>query len=111
MRHETFLQSGPEIATVLELRDSSCARDLYIAAVSWLDLFTALDEQPTKLSDLCVAFNLQERPARTMLRLFESWNLLVRSGEQYRVTPQARRYLPRPSAEHLRSYISTLKYK
>jgi cyclopropane fatty-acyl-phospholipid synthase-like methyltransferase len=111
MRQETFLQSGPEIATVLELRDSSCARDLYIAAVSWLDLFTTLDAQPTKLSDLCVAFNLQERPARTMLRLFESWNLLVRSGDQYGVTPQARRYLSRRSDENVVSYIATMKYK
>ncbi len=111
MRQETFPQSGPEIATVLELRDSSCARDLYIAAVSWLDLFTTLDERPASLPDICAAFDLQQRPARTMLRLFESWQLLARSGDRYSVTPQARRYLSRRSDENVVSYIATMKYK
>ena len=111
MRQETFPQSGPDIATVLELRDSSCARDLYIAAVSWLDLFTTLDEQPKNLPNLCAAFELEERPTRTMLRLFESWNLLVRSDDEYCVTPQARRYLSRRSDENVVSYIATMKYK
>src|SRR5271167_2612744 len=110
MRQETFPQSGPEIATVLELRDSSCARDLYIAAVSWLDLFTPLDERPASLQDLCAAFDLEERPARTLLRLFESWQLLARSGDQYGGTPQARRYLSRRSDENVGSYIATMKY-
>ena len=35
---------GPDIAQVIRWRDSSCAADLYIAAVAWLDLFTYLDE-------------------------------------------------------------------
>ena len=36
----------PDIAQVIRWRDSSYAPDLYIAAVSWLDLFTYLDQIP-----------------------------------------------------------------
>jgi hypothetical protein len=66
----------PDIAQVIRWRDSSYSADLYIAAVSWLDLFTYLDQTPATEAELRSHFQIKERPARTMIGLFESWGLL-----------------------------------
>jgi hypothetical protein len=42
----------PDIAQVIRWRDSSYSADLYIAAVSWLDLFTYLDQTPATEAEL-----------------------------------------------------------
>jgi len=57
--------TGPDIAQMIKWRDSSYAADLYIAAVSWLDLFTYLDDNPVTEEELRLHFSLGERPTRT----------------------------------------------
>jgi hypothetical protein len=81
MLHSTLAASipsqlpEPDIAQVIRWRDSSYSADLYIAAVSWLDLFTYLDQTPATEAELRGHFKIKERPTRTMIRLFESWGL------------------------------------
>lgn len=101
----------PDIAQVIRWRDSSYAADLYIAAVSWLDLFTYLDETPATEAELREHFQTKERPTRTMIRLFESWGLLANANGKLHITEAARRYLSRGSSENISSYIATMKYK
>lgn len=102
---------SPDIERLIQWRDSSYAADLYIAAVSWLDLFTHLDGHPVTEEDLRVHFSLRERPARTMVRLFESWGLIdIKSGRLH-ATNAATRYLSGKSADNVASYIATMKYK
>ncbi|WP_315707208.1 MULTISPECIES: methyltransferase [unclassified Bradyrhizobium] len=101
----------PDIAEVIRWRDSSYASDLYIAAVSWLDLFTYIEENPVNEAALRGHFQLKERPTRTMIRLFESWGLLTNVDGKLFATSSARRYLSRNSSENISSYIATMKYK
>jgi len=102
---------GPDIAQVIRWRDSSCAADLYIAAVSWLDLFTYLDETAATEAELCAHFQIKSRPTRTMVRLFESWGLLDNIDGKLLATTSARRYLSRNSGDDISSYIAVMKYK
>jgi len=85
----------PDIAQVIRWRDSSYSADLYIAAVSWLDLFTYLDQTPVTEAELRAHFQIKARPTRTMIRLFESWGLLANADGKLFVTASARRYLSR----------------
>ncbi|KRQ17032.1 methyltransferase [Bradyrhizobium manausense] len=101
----------PDIAQIIKWRDSSYAADLYIAAVSWLDLFTYLDDQPVTEEELRAHFVLRERPTRTMLRLFESWGLISRQSGRLHATPTAVRYLSGNSPDNVASYVATMKYK
>ncbi|MGJ4922731.1 methyltransferase [Bradyrhizobium sp. SZCCHNRI3018] len=101
----------PDIAQVIKWRDSSYAADLYIAAVSWLDLFTYLDGHPVSEDELREHFSLRDRPTRTMIRLFESWGLIAREGGKLHATIEAVRYLSSRSDENVASYIATMKYK
>lgn len=102
---------GPDVAQVIRWRDSSYAADLYIAAVSWLDLFTHLDQIAASEAELCAHFQIKERPTRTMIRLFESWGLLDNIDGKLLATESARRYLSRNSSENISSYIAVMKYK
>jgi hypothetical protein len=102
---------APDIAQMIKWRDSSYAADLYIAAVSWLDLFTFLDGNPVTEEALRLHFSLGERPARTMVRLFESWGLVLKQSGKVRATAAAARYLSANSADNIVSYIATMKYK
>ena len=101
----------PDIAQVIRWRDSSYAADLYIAAVSWLDLFTYLDQTPATEAELRAHFQIKERPTRTMIRLFESWGLLDNVDGKLLASTSARRYLSRNSSENISSYIAVMKYK
>ncbi|MHB0790094.1 methyltransferase [Bradyrhizobium sp. 5.13L] len=102
---------SPDIAQIIKWRDSSYAADLYIAAVSWLDLFTYLDGHPVTEEELRVHFSLRERPTRTMVRLFESWGLISNDSGWLRATAAAVQYLSGNSADSIASYIATMKYK
>jgi SAM-dependent methyltransferase len=105
-----FVRS-PDIAEIIKWRDSSYAADMYIAAVSWLDLFTYLESHPVTEEEMRAHFSLRERPARTMVRLFESWGLIFRESGRLRATEAAVRYLSANSSENISSYIATMKYK
>ena len=102
---------GPDIAQVIRWRDSSCAADLYIAAVAWLDLFTYLDETVATEAELCAHYQIKPRPTRTMIRLFESWGLLDNIDGKLLATASARQYLSRNSSDNISSYIAVMKYK
>jgi SAM-dependent methyltransferase len=101
----------PDVATMIGWRDSSYAADLYIAAVSWLDLFTFLDQNPVTENELCAQFGLKERPTRTMIRLFESWGLVSWEVGRIRATESACTFLSSKSDANIASYIATMKYK
>lgn len=111
MLERISVPSGPDISRLIELRDSSYACDMYIVAVAWLDLFTHLDVAPSTLHELCHHLDIKERPARTMLRLFESWDVLHRQDEIYHLTQASRRYLSRRSEDCVATYIEVMKYK
>lgn len=100
-----------DIEKIIQWRDSSYSNDLYIAAVSWLDLFTWLDGNPATERGIIERFSLKERPAQTMLRLFEAWTLLSQKDGRYHVSNEARRFLSQKSPENVASYIATMKYK
>ncbi|MCP3380581.1 MULTISPECIES: methyltransferase [unclassified Bradyrhizobium] len=101
----------PDISQMIKWRDSSYAADLYIAAVSWLDLFTYLDGHPVTEEELRLHFSLRERPTRTMVRLLESWGLISNQSGRLHATASAVRYLSGNSADNIASYIATMKYK
>ncbi|WP_407185248.1 methyltransferase [Bradyrhizobium centrosematis] len=105
------LDCAPNIAQIIKWRDSSYAADLYIAAVSWLDLFTYLDGHPVTEEELRTHLSLRDRPTRTMLRLFESWGLITREAGRLHATAAAVRYLSGNSPDSVASYIATMKYK
>lgn len=102
---------SPDIEQIIKWRDSSYAADLYIAAVSWLDLFTYLDGRLVTEEELRLHFSLRERPTRTMLRLFQSWGLISNESGWLHATASAIRYLSGNSADSIASYIATMKYK
>ncbi|WP_445220020.1 methyltransferase [Bradyrhizobium sp. Pa8] len=102
---------SPDIEQIIKWRDSSYAADLYIAAVSWLDLFTYLDGRLVTEEELRLHFSLRERPTRTMLRLFQSWGLISNESGWLHATASAVRYLSGNSADSIASYIATMKYK
>jgi SAM-dependent methyltransferase len=107
----TALVRSPDIGEIIKWRDSSYAADLYITAVSWLDLFTYLDGHPVTEAELRAHFSLRERPARTMVRLFEAWGLVFKDSGKIHATEAALRYLSANSEENVASYIATMKYK
>ncbi|HSK40015.1 MAG TPA: methyltransferase, partial [Arenibaculum sp.] len=100
---------GLDTDGLIRLRDSAFATDMFIAAVTWLDLFTKLAERPRTLGEICRDLEIVERPATTMMHLMHSWGLVVTRDGRYEPTEVAHRHLVAGAAQSLIPYFASLK--
>jgi hypothetical protein len=90
-------------------RDGLYAVDMLTAAVSHLDLFTRLAEQPADLPALCRALDVRERPADVMLTLLTAMGLLQNRGGVFSLTTLAREHLVASSPWFIGPYFGSVK--
>ena len=95
-------------SNLLRLRDSVYSADLFIAAVSNLNLFSWLDKNPADLQEVCSSLQIEERPADVMLTLFKSLDLIEEKEGLYYLTELSKDHLIEPSPWFLGPYISSL---
>ncbi|RLG28348.1 methyltransferase, partial [Methanosarcinales archaeon] len=96
-------------SNLLRLRDSVYSADLFIAAVSNLNLFSWLDKNPADLQEVCSSLQIEERPADVMLTLFKSLDLIEEKEGLYYLTELSKDHLIEPSPWFLGPYISSLE--
>jgi SAM-dependent methyltransferase len=103
--------SGPatDPSDLIGLRDGIYADDLVIAAVSWLDFFTWLSENPSDSENICRSLDLAPRPLDVMLTLLASMGLVRNDGGVYRTTELAREHLVKGSPWDLGPFYSSQK--
>ncbi len=100
-------ESDPE--KILRLRDSSFAADLFITAVSYLDLFSWLEAKPSDFETICGNFKIASRPADVMLTLFKSYGFIEEKKHIFYNTGISMDYLCRSSFWNLGPYVESLK--
>jgi precorrin-6B methylase 2 len=98
---------NPEV--IITLRDSSFAADLFITAVSELDFFTWLKNNPSSLQKICSSLNLSERPTDVMLTLFKSYNFAKEEQNIFYVTDVSSNFLNSCSVWDFGAYVKSLK--
>lgn len=105
------LQAKPSTdpTQLIRLRDSIYASDLFMTAVSHLDLFSVLENDPMDLKDICLRFGLQSRPTDVMMSLFKAMGLVIEHRNLHQLTPLAREHLTEGSNWNLIPYLNTLK--
>jgi predicted O-methyltransferase YrrM len=91
--------------TLYQIRDGLYANDLFIAALTGLDLFTWIDAHPGSVDDIARHFGFEVRPVDVMTTLFVAMALLERDGDRLRVTELAREHLVRSSRWFLGPYF------
>ena len=105
-----FLQKPETDPTAIyRYRDGLYAADLLTAALSHLDFFTWLNEQPSNLQSICRLLNIQERPTDVMLTLFTAMGLLEAKGGVFHITALAREHLVKSSVWNIEPYFASLK--
>jgi len=90
---------------IFRYRDGLYAVDLMAAAVTGLDFFTKLAQQPADLKTVCKMFSIQERPADVMLTLFAAMELIRHRNGVFELTENAREFLTRDSYWYLGPYF------
>lgn len=100
---------GLDVDGLIRLRDSAFATDVFIAAVTWLDLFTKLNDRPRSLEEICRDLEVVERPATTMMHLMHSWGLVALRNGRYEPTEIAQRHLVAGATQSLVPYFASLK--
>jgi hypothetical protein len=98
-----------DVSALIRLRDSAYAVDMFVAGLTWLDLFTKLAEQPRSLEEICRDLDVVERPASALMHLVEAWGLVRVEDGRYVPTEIARRHLVRGTPESLVPYFASLK--
>ena len=96
-------------ATIIRIRESAFAYDLFIAAVSYFDFFNRLDKSPSDIDGICRSLGIQKRPADVMLTLFKAYKLVKAKDKKFYLTDTARTYLTGESGFDLSSYVASLK--
>ena len=91
------------------LRDGLMAVDLLGAAVSHLNLFTWLADNPSTLGAICARFQLHTRPTDVLLTLCAAMGLVTQAGGVFHVGARAREHLVDSSPWCLRPYYDTLR--
>ncbi len=94
---------------LLRLRDSIYASDLIIAAITWLDFFSWLSENPSNQETICSVFEIDRRPTDVMLTLLTSMGFIRHEGGKYYVLDLAKDYLVQESSWNLRPYFESMK--
>jgi len=92
-------------AQIFRYRDGFYAVDLMAAAITGLDFFTKLAQQPADLKTICKMFGIQERPADVMLTLFSAMELVRQRNGVFESTETAREFLTRDSYWYLGPYF------
>jgi hypothetical protein len=95
--------------SIYRYRDGLYAADLLTAAISHLDLFTWLNEQPSDLRTICRSLDLRERPADVMLTLFTAMGLLRTENGAFALTDLAREHLVKSSPWNIGPYFDSTK--
>jgi SAM-dependent methyltransferase len=103
------LSSLTDPSSLLRLRDSIYASDLFITAVGHLNFFSWLDKKPADITEICSSFQIKQRPADVMLTLFKSLNLIEEKQGLFDLTQLSKEYLAESSPSYLGPYISSLK--
>jgi hypothetical protein len=102
------MTAAPDPTPLLHLRDGIYAADLAVAAVTELDLFTALGDRCLTPAEVAAALGLAERPVAAMCDVLESLGLVERDGVTVAASPLARAYLAAGSPADLRPYFASL---
>jgi predicted O-methyltransferase YrrM len=100
---------GVSPGRIINLRESAFAADLFITAVSRLDIFNRLEKEPADIDSICRIFDIQKRPADVMLTLFKAYGFLKEKAKKFHLTDIAKTYLLKESAFDLTSYVTSLK--
>jgi len=85
------------------------AVDLLAAAITGLDFFTRLAQQPADLQTICKRFGIQERPADVMLTLFSAMELIRQRNGVFELTENAREFLAKGSYWYIGAYFAAMQ--
>ena len=94
---------------IFRYRDGLYAVDLMAAAITGLDFFTRLGQQPADLKTICKMFGIQERPADVMLTLFSAMELVRQRDESFELTETAREFLTKDSYWYMGAYFAAMQ--
>ena len=104
------LAPSSDPTSIYRYRDGLVAADLLTVALVELDLFSWLQKEGAKSNqEICQQYQLQERPVDVMLTLLTAMGLLLRAGDQVRITPLAAEHLTSESQWNLAPYFACLK--
>jgi hypothetical protein len=95
--------------TLFRIRDGLYAVDLLAAAITGLDFFTRLGQQPADLKTICKMFAIQERPADVMLTLFMAMELVAQRNGVFELTETGREFLAKDSHWYIGPYFAAMK--
>ena len=90
-------------------RDGLAAVDLLAVAISHLDLFTWLADNPATFGAICQKFEIHPRPADVMMTLCTAAGLTTQSGGVFLVTLRGREHLVASSPWNVGPYFSSMK--
>jgi 3-hydroxy-5-methyl-1-naphthoate 3-O-methyltransferase len=96
-------------STIINLRESAYAADLFITVISRLDFFNRIAKEPADIDGICGIFDIKKRPADVMLTLFKAYGLLKEKTKKFYLTDISKTYLLKESAFDLTSYVTSLK--
>ncbi len=94
---------------IYRYRDGLYAADLLGCALVFLDLFSWLDQKPSRADEICEKFSITERPTDVMLTLFVAMGYLQRDDAKVALTPMAREHLLSTSPWFIGPYYASLK--
>jgi 3-hydroxy-5-methyl-1-naphthoate 3-O-methyltransferase len=100
---------GTDPTSIYRYRDGLYAVDMLTVAISHLDLFTRLAENPSDKARICRDLDLRERPADVMLTLLTAMGLLRKDGETFHLTEMAREHLVTASPWCIEPYFGSVK--
>jgi ubiquinone/menaquinone biosynthesis C-methylase UbiE len=85
------------------------ASNALLVGIIELDLFTKLSKNPSTLSELCQITDLQERPARILLKAFTALSFLSKENDRYCLTPLSETFFVKGKPFYLGDAISIFK--
>src|SRR5688572_20944139 len=94
---------------IYRYRDGLYAADMLTAAITGLDFFTFLANQPRTKDEICKSLGTQQRPTDVMLTLFTAMGLLENHDGNFSLTPTAREHLVNTSPWYLGPYYASVK--
>src|SRR2546423_4464438 len=94
---------------ILRLRDGLYVVDLVAAALTGLDFFTWLSQQPADKLTICQGLQIKERPTDVMLTLFVALGYLEKENDLFQLTEMAREFLTSDSPWSLAPYYAAMK--
>ena len=109
VKHDLTEAPATDPTLIYRYRDALYAADMLIVALVHLDLFSWLAGHPSRLADICRAFEIAERPTDVMLTLFAAMGLVERREAVFHLTETGREHLVTGSPWFLGPYYANLK--